>query len=210
VNDLEEVAHLLLEELDLPGFSTNSAGYLGSCRLNAADVLLDTQERQVAMATLLHLVEKYPDRISASAGPLADARMWRRMEEARAQSAPAFPDGGRLTACGCPDSRIAVRADGAIVPCGMLPQIELGRINRDRLLEVWQHSPALTELRHRRAIPLTDIGCCAECWFVPYCTGNCPGLAFTLTGKVDHPSPDACLRQFLAEGGALAGAGRAI
>ena len=32
-----------------------------------------------------------------------------------------------------------------------------------------------------------------------------PGLAYTLTGKVDHPSPDACLRRFLDEGGSLAG-----
>ena len=203
VNDLENIAHLLLEELDLPGFSTNSAGYLGTCRLNAADVLLNIQERQVAMATLLRLTEKYSGRISASAGPLTDRRMWRRMEEAWAQGAPAFPNGGRLTACGCPSSMISVRADGAIVPCSMLAHMELGRINQDPLLEVWQHSSALNQLRRRHTIPLTEFEFCAECSYIPYCTGNCPGLAYTLTGNVDHPSPDACLRQFLEEGGTI-------
>ena len=32
VHDLENIAHFLLEELGLPGFGTNSAGYLGTCR----------------------------------------------------------------------------------------------------------------------------------------------------------------------------------
>jgi SynChlorMet cassette radical SAM/SPASM protein ScmE len=203
VNDLENIAHLLLEELDLPGFSTNSAGYLGTCRLNAADVLLNIQERQSAMATLLRLTEKYNGRISANAGPLTDARMWRRMEEARAKGTLGFTNGGRLTGCGCPGSKISVRADGAIVPCNMLAHMELGRINQDSLAEVWQHSSALNQLRRRHTIPLGEFEFCAGCSYVPYCTGNCPGLAYTLTGKVDHPSPDACLRRFLNEGGKI-------
>ena len=41
VHDLENIARLLLEDLGLPSFSTNAAGYLGACRLNAEDVLLN-------------------------------------------------------------------------------------------------------------------------------------------------------------------------
>jgi SynChlorMet cassette radical SAM/SPASM protein ScmE len=203
VNELEDIARFLLEELDLPSFSTNSAGYLGTCRLNAADVLLNIQERELAMATLLRLTEKYPGRISASAGPLAEGRMWRRMEDARAQGAPAFPNRGHLSACGCPSNKISVRADGAIVPCSMLAHWELGRINQDSLAEVWQESPALNQLRSRHAIPLTAFEFCAGCSYIPYCTGSCPGLAYTITGQVNHPSPDACLRRFLEEGGTI-------
>jgi SynChlorMet cassette radical SAM/SPASM protein ScmE len=203
VNDLENIARLLLEELGLPNFGTNSAGYLGRCCLNADDVLLNIHEREVAMATLLRLAEKYKGRISANAGPLADGRMWRRMEEARILGAPPFPNGGSLTACGCTRNKISVRADGVMVPCNMLPQIELGRLNRDSLLDVWQHHPALNRLRCRHAIRLADIEFCADCPYIPYCTGNCPGLAYSLTGKVDHPSPDACLRRFLEEGGKI-------
>jgi SynChlorMet cassette radical SAM/SPASM protein ScmE len=203
VGDLENIAHLLLEELGLPDFGTNSAGYLGRCCLNADDVLLNMQERKAAMATLLRLTEKYKGRISANAGPLADGRMWHSMEEARIQGASAFPNGGRLTACGCTSHKISVRADGAIVPCTMLAQIELGHINQDSLLEVWQHNSALNQLRCRHTIPLTEFEFCADCSYIPYCTGNCPGLAYSLTGKVDHPSPDACLRRFLEEGGTI-------
>jgi SynChlorMet cassette radical SAM/SPASM protein ScmE len=203
VRDLDATARLLLVDLGLGSFGTNSAGYLGACRHNVDEVVLTTEERQLAMETLLRLVEEYDGRISAQAGPLADARYWRRMEDARAQGAPAFPRGGHLTACGCPNSKIAVRADGAIIPCSMLAHVELGQINRDRLAEVWQHHPTLNAMRQRSQKPLTVFEFCAGCPYIPYCTGNCPGLAYSLTGQVDHPSPDACLRKFLGDGGRI-------
>ena len=204
VHDLENIAHLLLDELGLPDFGTNAAGYMGTCCRNADDVLLNLEERREAMAILLRLTAKYDGRISSSAGPLTDGRMWRRMEEARLQGKPAFPNGGRLTGCGCPSNKISVRADGTIVPCNMLAHIEVGRINRDSLADIWQNSPALKQLRSRHTIPLTRFGFCAGCSYIPYCTGNCPGLAYALTGAVDHPSPDACLRRFLDGGGRIA------
>ena len=144
VHDLENIAHFLLEELGLASFSTNSAGHLGTCRLNADDLLLNMQERQVAMATLLDLAEKYPNRISATAGPLAEGRMWRRMDEAWAQNAPAFHNGGCLTGCGCPSNKISVHADGVIVPCSMLAHVELGRINQDSLMKYGTTAQLLT------------------------------------------------------------------
>jgi SynChlorMet cassette radical SAM/SPASM protein ScmE len=203
VHDLEGIARLLLEDLGLDGFSTNAAGYLGACRQNANEVMLTTQDRQVAMETLLRLTERYNGRISAQAGPLAEGEMWCQMEEARVNSDLLFPSGGFLTACGCHNSKINVRADGVITPCCMLPHMELGRINRDSLAEVWQHHPDLNQLRQRHTIPLTAFEFCADCPYIPYCTGNCPGLAYNIMGEINHPSPDACLRRFLKDGGRL-------
>jgi SynChlorMet cassette radical SAM/SPASM protein ScmE len=203
VQDLEEIARLLLEDLELDSFGTNAAGYLGVCRSNSRDVLLAVDQRQQAMETLLRLDEKYPGRIMAEAGPLAEARMWHQMQQAKAESAPASADGGRLTGCGCTGSQIAIRADGTMVPCFMLPQIELGRINRDSLAEVWKYNCDLNALRERSSIPLGSFSYCAGCEYTPYCTGNCPGLAYSLTGEVNHPSPDACFRNFLAVGGRM-------
>jgi radical SAM protein with 4Fe4S-binding SPASM domain len=102
---------------------------------------------------------------------------------------------------------MAVRADGMMVPCVMLPHLVMGRINRDSVREVWQHHEILQQMRTRDRISLERFEFCADCPFIPYCTGNCPGLAYSLTGKVDHPSPEACLRQFLANGGRIAGPG---
>ena len=55
VRDLEGVARLLLDDIGLPSFSTNSAGYMGLCRQNAEQVQLTVEERSLAMETLLRL-----------------------------------------------------------------------------------------------------------------------------------------------------------
>jgi len=203
VHELEESARFLLEDLKLPGFGTNSAGYLGSCRMHARDMMLTIADRALAMEKLLALNKKYNGRINAAAGPLAEGRMWNKMVKAAAAKEPAFPNGGRLTACGCTSNKIAIRPDGAINPCNMLAHLVLGHINVDSLQDVWLNHPVMNAMRTRRAIPLDQFEFCAGCEFMPYCTGNCPGLAYTITGQVDHPSPDACLRDYLRDGGVL-------
>ena len=203
VRDLDDIARLLLDDLGLPGFSTNSAGYLGSCQQHAEELLLSPEQRMEALETLVRLAAKYTGRITATAGPLSEARMWREMEDARARNLPPFANGGCLTSCGCPLSKISVCADGTIVPCSMLAHIKLGRVNRDSLLGIWQHSTGLHGLRQRARISLQQFDFCAGCAYIPYCTGSCPALAYTLTGMVDHPSPDVCLRRFLEDGGRI-------
>jgi SynChlorMet cassette radical SAM/SPASM protein ScmE len=203
VRDLENVTKLLLEEIRLPGFSTNSASHMGLCRKNAEQVELTTEERVLAMETLLRLTKKYNGRISANAGPLAEARSWLEMERARQEGRECMPGRGYLTGCGGPMSKIAVRADGVIIPCCQIPHIELGRINKNGLKEVWQNHPELKRLRARCNIPLGDFELCKRCEYIAFCTGNCPALAYTICGEMNHPSPDACLRRFLEEGGRL-------
>jgi len=203
VHDLENTACLLLEDMGLSSLDVNSVFYTGSCCHNAEEVMLKTKEWQVAMKTLLHLSEKYDGRISTTAGPLFQVIRWRRMEQARLQEALPFTDGGFLTGCGCVFNNLAIHADGVIVPCTLLSHIELGRINRDSFMEVWQDALGLRQVRQRRAIPLTEFDFCAGCSYIPYCTGNCSGPAYAITGKVDHPNPDDCLRRFLKDGGEI-------
>jgi SynChlorMet cassette radical SAM/SPASM protein ScmE len=119
VNDLENTAHFVLEELNLPDFSTNAAGFSGLCQKNSEDLLLSVEERQTTMA---------------------------------------------------------------------------------ELTEVWQKNQDLTSLRQRHAIQLSDFDYCSNCDYVNYCTGNCPELGYAVTGQVDCPCPDACLRKFLEKG----------
>jgi SynChlorMet cassette radical SAM/SPASM protein ScmE len=203
VHDLENIAELLLDELSLPGFSTNAASYMGLCRQNAQSLQLTAAERSTAMKSLLALAGKYHGRVSAAAGPLAEARHWMEMERARHSRAPALVGAGYLRSCGGGFSQLAVRADGAIVPCSQMGHIDLGRINRDDLREVWHNHPELKRLRMRREIPLSEFAFCHGCEYIPYCRGNCPALAYTILGEENHPSPDACLRKFLEGGGTL-------
>ena len=203
VGDLEGVARLLLEEIGLPTFSTCSASYMGLCRQNAEEVQLTVEERSLAMETLLKLNRKYQGRISAAAGPLAEGKIWSTMERCRREGKESIPGRGFLTACGAVMSKMEVRADGVMVPCIQLSHIELGRINKDDLKEVWQHHPELTRLRERRTIPLSNFEFCKECDYINYCTGGCPATAYSITGDVNHPSPDSCIKRFLEEMGRL-------
>jgi SynChlorMet cassette radical SAM/SPASM protein ScmE len=125
------------------------------------------------------------------------------MEKARREGRDGIPGRGSLTGCNGAMSKMAVRADGVIVPCGQIPHLELGRVNRDDLREIWQSHISLQEIRQRRNIPLSSFEFCRGCEYLRYCTGNCPATAYTIIGKVNHPSPDSCLRNFLEEGGRL-------
>ncbi|EFK06501.1 radical SAM domain protein [delta proteobacterium NaphS2] len=203
VYDLEGIAELLLEEIGLNSFSTNSASYMGLCRRNAEQIMLTPKERSLAMVSLVKLEKKYNGRISAQAGPLADGKIWLEMERARKEGLLRLPGRGYLSACGAVFGKLAVRADGVMIPCIQLSNIELGKINKDSLVKVWQEHPELLKIRGRRSVHLSSFEFCEGCDYIPYCTGNCPALASNILGKVNHPSPDACLRRFLQEGGVL-------
>jgi SynChlorMet cassette radical SAM/SPASM protein ScmE len=203
VDDLENTAKYLLEDFGIPTFSTNSASFFGNCRKNAAEIMLTHSDRIKAMKTLEELNRKYGERIKAIAGPLTDVTYFKKMQKAFDENAPAFSKGGRLTACGCYNSKLAVRCDGGITPCTMLSNITLGFINKDKIIDIWQNSVALSELRHRENIKLSEFESCKDCDFTGYCTGNCPGLAYNYTQEVNHPSPDACYRNFLQQTSAL-------
>lgn len=203
VRDLEEIAKLLFEEIGLSSLSTNSAARMGLCKKNSEELELTVDDRQIAMETLLRLNQKYNGRIGAQAGPLAEAMRWRKMEEARKEGRERMSNGGFLRACGGFMNKMAVRADGVMVPCSQMSHIELGRINRDSLKEVWQNHPEFLRLRTRVDIPLNKFDFCKGCEYVPYCTGNCPAIAYTLTEEDNRPSPDACLKRFLEAGGRL-------
>jgi SynChlorMet cassette radical SAM/SPASM protein ScmE len=203
MDDLERIAHLLLEELGLPSFSTNSASHMGLCRENAENLQLTVAERTEVMHRLVLLNRHHGNRISGTAGPLADAHLWTEMERARLGRTISPPDRGYLLACGGVTRKMAVRPDGAMVPCSHLSHLEMGHINRDDFLAVWQDHPELTRLRERTQTPLSEFEFCRECEYVPHCTGNCPALAYNLLGNDHHPSPDACLKRFLEAGGRL-------
>jgi SynChlorMet cassette radical SAM/SPASM protein ScmE len=202
VGELERIAKMLLDDLGLEGFGTNAASYQGLCRHNT-EIQLSTQDRVVAMRELVRLNRNYHNRIQAAAGPLAEAYQWAKMMRARDERQPCLPQGGYLRACHGVFKELAVRADGVMVPCTQLSHMELGRINQDSLSEVWRNHPKLAEFRARVDIPLNTFSECQSCEFINYCRGNCPALAYALVGSDARPSPDACLKRFLEDGGTI-------
>ena len=201
--ELDKVAELLLEDVGLPSFSTNTAGHVGLCRENKDAIQLNAEEYSLTITKLFELNKKYAGRIQAQAGPLASGAHWKEMQRAFDANEAGFSSCGYLRSCGGVFSKLAVRSDGIMIPCIQIPHVELGRINKDSLREVWLNHPELKRLRDRRDTSLKDFEFCKDCKFIPYCRGGCPALAYTLTVNENNPSPDACYRTFLNAGGKL-------
>jgi len=204
---LPETAKLLLEDLKLPGFSTNSVSYFGLCREDNDSMALNAIEFSEAMLILEDLQKKYPNRINSLAGPQACTKMWRRMEKAvngDKEVAKAIRC-GLLGSCGCVWSKMSILADGTMVPCSQLSQMKMGRINHDGLRDVWLNSPVLKSMRKRVEIKLSEFDSCRDCKYQEFCRGGCPATAYTIFGKVNVPNLaiDSCYREFLKQGGTL-------
>jgi len=199
VGDLANIAGFLLDNVGLRSFGTNEATPQGRGFVNRDEVTLRPEQRVQAMRTLSALARRYPGRVLAMAGPLAQARVFAAMRAARAGRAAAPPGAGRLTACGCVFARMAVLHDGAMVPCSLLPHLHMGRINRDSVSRVWRGHRYLQALRNRRAIALARVPGCETCEWARVCNGGCPALACELTGHTNRANPLDCYRLFLQE-----------
>jgi SynChlorMet cassette radical SAM/SPASM protein ScmE len=194
VDDLERIAQLLLEDVGLPGFSTNEASPCGILEREGASVMLTPAQREQAMETLTALAARYDGRISAQAGPLALARQFELIEEEMAAGRTEIPGRGTLCACGGPFQRIDVLHDGTIVPCMWLETLHLGTIGEDDLQDIWLHHPVMDQMRRRRAVPLQTLETCRDCPYQGFCTGGCPGVAMFLTGELNTRNPMDCYR----------------
>lgn len=206
LNDLENIAKLLLEDIGISSFGNNEAMPIGSgCRSNA-DMSLSPKEQMAAMAIIGRLQRRYPGRLQAAAGPQTKRKMYGEMVHARRTGEKAHTwTMGYLTACGCVFSKIDILHDGSVVPCCMLPGLVMGNITSDSLLDIWHGHPTMKALRERRSIPMSEVAGCETCEWNKYCNGSCPGLAYQLTGDFNRANPEDCFKDFLKEIGARYG-----
>jgi len=200
VDDLEAIARLLLEDVGLPGFSTNEVEQMGTARCYGQDVILTEAERRRAMETLTRLNERYGGCIGANAGPLARARMFQEIEQHLARGEPGMPGCGTLSSCHGVFTRMAVLHDGTMVPCDMLPSLSMGVIGVNRLKDVWRSHPAINVVRARRYVPLEALPECADCPYTNFCAGGCPATVMARTGHIIGRDELSCYRLYVSQG----------
>ncbi|NQU11607.1 radical SAM protein [bacterium] len=199
VDDLENVARLLLEEIGLPGFSTNEADAMGAARCSGQDVVLSRDERQRAMETLVKLHDTYGGRINAQAGPLSRARMFAEIDERLGRGETGIAGRGTLCSCGGVFSKMAILHDGTMVPCNMLPDLTMGVIGVQGLRDAWQRHPAINAVRQRRQIPVSALETCQDCAYAGFCAGGCPATVMAKTGRLNARDPLTCYRIYKGE-----------
>jgi SynChlorMet cassette radical SAM/SPASM protein ScmF len=83
---------------------------------------------------------------------------------------------------------LGVLADGELSLCGigvMVPELIYGHIERDRLRDVWCHSPGLVQLRAQ--IPGQLKGICGHCIHRDFCLAACVANNYHVTGTLTAP-----------------------
>ena len=196
LDDLPNIARLLLEDVGLESFSTNEAEQMGSARCFGDSMVLTPAERRRAMEMLSTLSKKYEGRINAGAGPLALARQFAEIEEALAEGKSSLPGRGKLCSCGGVFGKMAILHDGSIVPCNLLPSLTMGVVGLHSLSEAWRSSPAINAVRYRRSIPMLSLSSCKDCSYVGFCAGGCPGSVMARYGRLNARDPLVCYRIF--------------
>lgn len=200
IDDLENIAALLLDEIGLPSFSTNEAQEMGTARCHGQDVVLTWAERHRAGTILFDLKQRYRDRLNASAGPLAVAEQLADMEERITQGETEMGGRGTLSSCGGVFSKMAVLHDGSMVPCNLLPEMTMGTVGKTPLQETWLHHPFINAMRQRQKISLHSLPGCKDCKFIGFCSGGCPATAKVKFNKLNVIDPATCYRLYQQQG----------
>ena len=193
IDDLENVTHLLLDDVGLNSFTTNEAFPCGEAD-RSGDIRLTAEQRQRAGQVLMRLSEQYGGRIQANAGPLVMAEEFRRIDRMLAEGQTVMPGRGTLCACGGVYNKMAVMHDGTIVPCHNLSTMSMGVIGVDDFGKVWREHPTMNAIRERYKIPLSTLETCHDCRFQGFCTGGCPGGPIFLNGELNGRDPYSCYR----------------
>ena len=199
VDDLENIARLLLEDVGLSSFSTNEAFPMGSGKCTGESVILTREQRQGAMDILVALDEKYEGRISAQAGPLAMARELADIQARMARGETGKPGRGTLASCGGVFNKMSVAHDGTILPCHVLPSLPMGVIGEDNFQQVWLNHPSINAVRERSSIPTSSLDTCHDCSYAGFCNGGCPGMVLNTGDQLNARAPMSCYRIQLEE-----------
>ncbi|MGV8110555.1 SynChlorMet cassette radical SAM/SPASM protein ScmE [Methanospirillum sp.] len=199
IDDLEKIAHLLIDDIGLSSFSTNEAEVMGTARCSGESITLSVSERKKAMEVLTRLNDQYGGRIGAQAGPLSRAKMFQEIETRLEKGETDQPGRGTLCSCGGVFSKMAVLHDGTMVPCNMLPTLTMGVIGMHSLQDAWLHSPTINAVRRRREIPIAALEECKDCSYSGFCTGGCPASVMAKSGRLIGIDPLCCYREYLKE-----------
>jgi len=199
VDDLENIARLLLEDVGLPGFSTNEAFPMGAGKCDGESVILTRDLRQQAINILTTLNNHYDGRISADAGPLSMARELADIQTRMARGETRKPGRGTLSACGGVFSRMSINHEGILLPCTMLTSMPMGKMGTDDLKDIWQNHPSINAVRERRTIPTETLDTCRDCSYAGFCAAGCPAMAINEVGELNARDSMSCYRIHLEE-----------
>ena len=192
INDFDNIAHLLINELGFSTFSIDEAHSMGTARCQGKKILLSHEQRDIAVQKLMELNKQYDGKITVQGGPLAIAQRIGTIDQL-CSSGEKYPDRkGTLSACWEVFSQMCILHDGTMVPCSMLPTLVMGVAGMHPIRDAWLYSPAINVVRYRGLIPLTSLSSCSACDYTGFCTGGCPADVMAENGNLLGIDPLSC------------------
>lgn len=82
---------------------------------------------------------------------------------------------------------IAIDSKGWVYPCDLMTsfkELRCGNILNDKLINIWNNSPVLSDLR---AVSYKNIKPCSSCFMAEECHSGCRGATFGLTKSLEAP-----------------------
>ena len=152
--------------------------------------ILDPDERKAIMEWLAHAQTDCPILIRIPACPMYPLILKERGIQPKhfpMEMLRRVPYYSRGCAAGMPFGYIVVRANGEVNPC-MLLQARLGNVKERSIIQIWQESEILGQLRTRELLK----GKCGECKYKMECSG-CRGRAYERTGDMLAADPGCWL-----------------
>ena len=96
--------------------------------------------------------------------------------------------------CSAGHTSVYISPYAEVFPCVQFP-LPLGNLRKQSFAQIWEHSPALEEVR---SIRVRELHTCSGCDHVAGCT-RCPGLAY-IEGDMRGPSSADCEKSFARTG----------
>ncbi len=156
----------------------------GRAKKLCQDEVLEPGERKAIMEWLAQAQIDCPILIRVPACPMYPLILKQRQVQPKHISMEALrriPYYNRGCAAGMPSGYLVVRANGEVNPC-MLLQLNLGNVRSKSIIEIWQESKILAQLRSRELLT----GRCGQCEYKVECAG-CRGRAYERSGDMLAP-----------------------
>jgi radical SAM protein with 4Fe4S-binding SPASM domain len=112
----------------------------------------------------------------------------------------AADDAQKMLPCSASHTFCYVSPYGDVYPCVQFP-LPTGNVRTSRFLDIWKHSPQMTEVR---SITISDLPVCSTCSHGGGSCTRCPGLAY-MEGNMRGPSHQDCEKSFVRTGVETAG-----
>lgn len=185
LTEIERVAEVVLET-GVTVFGIRNLASQGGAAREYGQLALDTRQRRELRLRVQALRAKLPGLKIIHNTALFDSI-------AEDEQGGVSGSGGHLMMCSAAQSTCSITPDGWLIPCQLLGDFRAGNVRDQDILDIWNKSPVLAEIREIAALTMKEVEECTCCVHTSVCGGGCRGHAYNVHRRLVSPDPDCPL-----------------